>query len=461
LKAVLTADEPTALTHAARWLERNDIDTASFAEHRLLAALADRFGNRLSSQSAFPRLIGLQKLLWSKSNLALGECRTTLAALAAAGCTFMVIKGAARTATDPSAMRGRVAHDIDILLQPANMRTAVDILLDEGWQAFSGAGPRRIRQELAVTRSLNFFRGTGGDLDLHSAAYHLAQESPEDDAELWKRAVPVVVAGAAALAPSPSDRIAMAIAHGSLGAHSHSDWLVDVAAAISQDHVDWDALLLTLDRRRLLVPAASALGYLRSEVGINMPEAMLRELVERADRSGPLRFLALLEAKPRSDFNLVSATARAVAKHVRLWRERPRTDSTERAEWRAWRARPADGTPENPDLIATLPVPDGYRSPGTRALEVVLRIRMPDSRRRIELELSTASRHLARLRYLKTGKQSGPRDLTFRGKVDLSAGEDALVLESRPSRNFRFWRDAQVTNDYGALPFSVVRATWR
>ena len=44
LKAALLADD-AALILAENWLADHDIETAGFREHRLLAAIAHRFGN--------------------------------------------------------------------------------------------------------------------------------------------------------------------------------------------------------------------------------------------------------------------------------------------------------------------------------------------------------------------------------------------------------------------------------
>ena len=76
LKAVLLPDQRAAQAQASRWLDGNDIDAVEFREHRLLAAIADRFGKALGAHSAHPRLAGLQKMLWTKSRLAMREAKT-------------------------------------------------------------------------------------------------------------------------------------------------------------------------------------------------------------------------------------------------------------------------------------------------------------------------------------------------------------------------------------------------
>src|SRR5215212_329928 len=84
LRAVLLADDRLALLEARRWLDSHDIDAASFREHRLLASVAERFGKTIAGHHSYPRLIGLQRQLWTRSQLAIGEAQNTLAALARA-----------------------------------------------------------------------------------------------------------------------------------------------------------------------------------------------------------------------------------------------------------------------------------------------------------------------------------------------------------------------------------------
>ncbi|TGV76618.1 hypothetical protein EN801_037660, partial [Mesorhizobium sp. M00.F.Ca.ET.158.01.1.1] len=142
LKAALLADDDAAAGCAMEWLSANDIDLVSFREHRLLAAICDRFGRKLAGHSAYPRLVGLQKMLWTKSRMAMREAEPALQAMTDAGCLVMLIKGASRIALDASAQRGRVAHDIDILVRPQDMRTAFDVLRDRDWQIATGVSPQ-------------------------------------------------------------------------------------------------------------------------------------------------------------------------------------------------------------------------------------------------------------------------------------------------------------------------------
>jgi hypothetical protein len=456
LKAVLLEDDGRAMAAAFSWLATHDLDAVEFREHRLLAALSDRFGKRLSSSPAYPRLAGLQRLLWTRSRMALRDSAEALDALSAAGIPFMFIKGASRVALDPHAQRGRVSHDIDILLKRKDMPAAFVALLERGWEATSGAGPLRLRGQAETCRAMNFFKGDFGDIDLHSLAYHPIHANSADEDALWARSVPAMLAGIPARAPAASDRIALAIAHGALDAHTHSDWLVDVDSCIRGGPVEWQDLLTTLRARRICVPAASALSYLAQEIGCPVPAEALRDVLEAADREGPARKLTLFECKPRTDFTRLTAIARGILKQVRLLRGKRIERPAREAVWRCHFASPASAEPGRTTMGADLPV----QISGTARIGISLTVRLPKRRRRIDWELSTPTRHLAVLRHRSLLPFGGQRKLTFGGNVTLGADENLLLVRARPSRLLRSGASPDAVEAHGAIPFTQARI-WR
>jgi hypothetical protein len=459
LKAALLADEDAAAACAARWLDENDIDLVSFREHRLLAAISDRFGRKLAGHSAYPRLVGLQKMLWTKSRMAMREAEPALKAMADAGCQVMLIKGASRIALNASAQRGRVAHDIDILVRPRDIQTAFDVLRDGDWQIATGVSPQYLRTRLASLRSMNFFKGNLGDIDLHQLAYDGSQRSDEDDVAIWRRADGAEFSGVDVLVPSPADRIALAIAHGGLDAHTHSDWLVDCAVAIRGGDVDWDVFLDVVARRGLAVAAAVALSYLTLDTGVTTPDRVLARVLDMADRSGLSRWSAVLQAKPRTDFGRLAWLSRGLAKQLRLRRKSGRLRQEPSAK--AWRGRPTRNEPSEtttPSVFSqAIPCPPTV---GEMMLDITVRISVPPVRRRIEMEINADNHHVARLRAMAISRSGGERVLHFRGKVTLDGQRHALTLEARPSRQFRQWDDAVAVAAYGALPFHLISATF-
>jgi hypothetical protein len=456
IRAVAARDEDAAFAAARTWLSGHDIDTVGFREHRLLAALSERFGRRLAEFPAQPRLAGLQRMLWTRSRLAMREAEPVLAGLTASGIPVMLMKGAARVAVEAGAERSRISHDIDLLVPPGAMDAAFERLVTEGWEPATGVSMHFLRGRLGTVRALNFLRGDYGDVDLHQAAYHPVHASAADDAALWRRAVPARFAGIAVSVPSTADRLALSIAHGSLDAHAHSDWLVDCDAAARRDDLDWSAFLAVVEARGLAVPAAVALSYLAAVIGSPVPGDVLERLVAQArGRSLAERLSVLLQARPRAEGERIIPLARGLAK-LRRMRAGPKAKgSLPDALLRGRASREA--TSRAPDLPARLraELPDAFAPSGRHQIRLVLDCHLPATRRRIEFELRSPAGHIARLRYRKLDRRAGPRRLVFEGSVELPEAE-TLTLEARPARYLRQGAAPQDLALYGAVPFSIV-----
>lgn len=457
LRAVAASDEDAAFAAARTWLSGHDIDAAGFREHRLLAALSERFGKRLAAFPAQPRLAGLQRMLWTRSRLAMREAEPVLAALAASGVPVMLMKGAARVAIEPGAERSRISHDIDLLVPPSSMDAAFDCLVAGGWEPATGVSTHFLRGRLGTVRALNFLRGDHGDVDLHQAAYHPVHANAGDDAALWQRAVDARFAGAAVRVPSTADRLALAIAHGSLDAHAHSDWLVDCHAAARRDDVDWSTFLSVVDARGLAVSAAIALSYLASAIGSPVPPAVVDRLVAKA-RGRPLveRLSVLLQARPRREDDRFLPLARGLAK-LRRMRAGPKPQGVpdDLLRGRASAAARSGASDAVPRLRAELPGAPVLS--GRRRIRLVLDCHVPATRRRIEFELRSPGGHIARLRYRKIDRRAGTRRVIFEG--DVTCRDDGpWVLEARPARYLRRGASPEDVALYGAVPFSIVEA---
>ena len=462
LKAAMLSDENEAERIALSWLDDHDINDVSFADHRLLAAITDRFGKRLASHPSFPRLAGLQKMLWTRSRMTFREARLVLAALAEAGCPVMLLKGASRVAICPDDQRGRVSHDVDILVRPDRMADALDILLAAGWKASTGVGPLYLKEIISSVRGLNFYKGEYGDLDLHQSAFRPFHGNAEEDEALWRRAVEARLEGVPVLVPSPADRISLAISHSGLEAHVHSDWLTDIDNTVRKHDVDWDVFLRTAETRGLAVPAAISLGYLKRVIGTPLPEDVLAELLERADRAGIVSRASVLEAKPRRDFGRLSAVGRGILKQLRLFGTRPAKRVRNEEIWRA-RSRRMDVERNRAGQVTSCSfrLPPGIEDKTSASIEITIDIDTLGRARRFEFELSTPQRHLARLRYRSLFGRRGLRRLRFKGDVELFTDDEALFLEARPSRHFRNWDNAEDVSCYGAVPFVLDLARLR
>ena len=133
LRAV-TLSDMNAATAAWQWYEsRADFDHLTWGEFRLISLAAKRMG-QLAPHSPFrQRIAGIERSIWSRSQLAIAQAGPGLRALEAAGIEMLVIKGAGRAASRDKAARGRAVNDIDICVKPGDMAPAFDLLTQAGW----------------------------------------------------------------------------------------------------------------------------------------------------------------------------------------------------------------------------------------------------------------------------------------------------------------------------------------
>ncbi len=458
LKAALLVDD-VALIQAENWLANHNIETAGFREHRLLAAIAHRFGKKLSAHSAYPRLVGLQKMLWSRSRFAMREAEPVLKALVGQGCAVMLIKGAARIALDATAQKGRVAHDVDFLVRPRDMVTAFETICGFGWKPATGSSSHALADRVPWIRSLNFQKGEFGDLDLHQFAFHPPHFSRVEDERVWGRAVGASFSEVPVQVPAASDRIAISVAHSGLDAHAHSDWLVDCDATLRDGTIDWDALLETARIRSIALPTAIALTYLGQEIGAPVPSWVLGRLDELARRTAPWsRLSALLQAKPRGSYGRIVWLARGCAKLVRLretgFAETPgHPPSTVVLRGRCRRA-PSDPDSGHLGLRQSL-----VRRPDASKLTLTLRCMLPPIRRRVDFELRAKNRLVAHLRYRNHFARGGIFMLRFSADIPKDVGNE-FTLEARPTQFLRSRSSAEDVAAFSAAPFAVASVVW-
>ena len=461
LKAALFPDDKAALGNLIQWLDRHDIDSATFREHRLLATISNRFGKDISDHRAYPRLRGLRRQLWTKSQIAIREAGPVLKAIANAGVPLLLIKGAARIARDRSAEKGRVAHDIDIVVGPDRIHDAFAILEGCGWQPSSGASSCYLATQLDANQSLNFFSGSFGDIDLHRDAFPSIRDEVDEE-RLWQAADFANFLGIDVRVPSASYTAALAIAHGSLAAHIHSDWVVDCVYAIGSREFSWPAFSQILDRRRLEVPTSILFSYLSRQIGIDIPSDILRQVAESANKYGPVsRMGYLLQAKPRDDMPKSLHIARWVAKKTRLRHERASRDSrfrqpVFRGKRRLTRlpAKPASSSQYSTSHAIELST-NGLRDE-PMFVSILIEMEAPPKSRRIELEVNSKSGHIARLRYRYLLNFGGPVVLKFDGAARFNSADHFATIEARPIRQIRKWEDKETALRFGEIPFRLI-----
>lgn len=453
LTAAISPDDDVALAAARQWLTTHDIDDAEFRESRLLLAIIDRFGKSLSDLDSYPRLIGLQRMLWTKSRMALREALPAIKTMSEQGIPVMMIKGAARIAVNPNAQKARVSHDTDILVPRANAHAALDILSNKGWTPSTGESLTSLSARLHTTRSVNMFFGHFGDVDLHFSAADTNVPHPEFDRDIWQRAENAAFFDVAVLVPSTEDWLAISIASSALDAHAHSDWLVDCASTMTRSPLDSERILKLFADLDLLEQSAISFGYLSHKLGVDVP--FLSELEKLAAKRSMLAKLAIrLECKPRGDWNGLSKLARGLCKQVRMAKKR-KAFAKPSAPIRGRCRKPTKNTDlgsasGHSHLLHEKGSPKGYLS------DLIVEFVATGERRRYDFELNTDRQHIARLRLRSLRKHKNRVQAIFKTDLDLSSIDGNIWIESRPNRNLRSV-DTENEAKHCAVPFSVTK----
>lgn len=464
LTAAICPDETRARAALDAWFAGYDIDDASFRDHRLLTAIAERFGKALRGRPEHPRLVGLQRHLWTRSRMALAESTPMLGALVEAGIGVMLLKGGARLAAEPEAERMRVAHDLDILVPQADFVRAMELLFDAGWQAASGESRLRLLARAPSIRAMNFFRSRAGDIDLHQWTCGEGRAHAGAEARLWAQAQPAVFLGVPVLVPSATDRLILALAGSGRDAHAHSDWLVDCARIVAEPPgPDWARLVAALEELESVVPAQVALTYLHFHLGVPIPAGALESLLTARGPAGPLRRIPdLLQARPRSNWGPVSWLARGLAKQWRMARM-PRPPAIgARMSGRLHRAAPDSDPAPSTSAQRLCDLADLADAGGAFKLDLL--VELPGPARRLDFELNTETVHLAQLRVRMLRPRKGWARLSFAGRLTgVAAAQEGggdrpagVWLEARPGRCLRGGEAPAHKARYAAVPFMVL-----
>ena len=456
LKAALLPQPEAALDQFARWLAAQDLDAAVFADHRLLAAIAERHGAALERFAEYPRLKGIQRKLWTESRMRVHANLPILRALAQGGVPVMLFKGAARVAVNPAAQRQRAHQDVDVLVRPEHMAAAAQILIAEGWQTARGETALCAVARAPTARAINFHDARDGDIDLHRSIYHGPNFHPARDAALWDQAQPADFFGQPVLVPRPEERLAITLAHGAWSAHAHSDWLVDAAELIADPALDWRLVEAIVQDRAMAFQARIGLGYLGQEIGLPLPAGLLERLAALPHPGWLAARGALLMARPEDDLTPLQRGARQV--WMRLAQRRQRAPRGDAPPLVLALARPGRGAQVGQGAGLTAPIP--FPGPGRHRLTLELAFTAPATPRRVELELNSPGRHIARFRIYSRARAETEMRVRLRVQVRLTEADHDLILQSCPGGLVYGGDSAARQAKYRALPFRLLRAAF-
>ena len=231
-------DDSQAAACWRQWAAQCNLDDVSWEEHRILAHVAPRMAVIAPDCPYRPRVEGLAKADWTRSQLVLRASSRAVALLCDHDIEVMLLKGGALQAAVPGA-GVRVTGDLDILVPRARFTDAVRLLYEAGWRSKDSMEYACARWHFAAGTNLR--KAPMGDIDVHHQPVHGAMRSEAVLEALWRRADEGRFHGQTVRLPALPDLAAIAAAHG-LRARSESPWgfvwLFDLAAVLRDPRLD-------------------------------------------------------------------------------------------------------------------------------------------------------------------------------------------------------------------------------
>lgn len=255
------------------------IEHLDYNAYRLLPQLFRNLRTLDPEEPALGRLKGVYRHAWYANQQHLRDGAEAVALLQAAGIDVMLLKGAALIALYHRDAGVRPMEDVDVLVRPHEAEHAVEVLSAIGWAPIER---RPVSELMRFRHAVDLGRGDRGALDLHWSALF-----PRSwDAELWDDATPVSLRGVQTLAPSPTDQLLLACAHGLGWSPAPLRWIGDAMLVLRSagDQIEWRGLVMRARARGVRLDVADALEFLDAEFSLALPPGLVMEL--RRPRAG-------------------------------------------------------------------------------------------------------------------------------------------------------------------------------
>lgn len=201
-----------------------------------------------------------------------------------AGMTPMLLKGSAMLLLYYKSPGLRPMSDIDLFVPFEKLDTALELLKSLGWQPKPGpksGGPVTLTKSyLKWFHGYEFYNAEGQWLDLH---WHIMHECCclEADETFQQDLVDVDHDGIQLTALNPAYQLLHTVVQGArCEGFVYLRWVADAAFIIQDagDDMDWQRLISTAKKYRLLLPVRDAMAYMKERIGIQIPGTVLGEL---------------------------------------------------------------------------------------------------------------------------------------------------------------------------------------
>ena len=276
---LLTAALARPEAAVAAWKEVRpglDIETMTTEGMTLLPLVYGNLTRAGHDDPDLPRLKGVYRHTWARNNFLLGELSRSVADLRHNGVGAIALKGVALLLLYYPDVATRPMADVDILVRPRDIGTALEVL---------GAA-RAVTDQLGDGRLPRFLHGvevqteSGMKIDVH---WRLTDYDSGDRSldEIWRRAIPVRIGDAPALALGPEQLLLHVCSHGMTAVPTRTlRWIADCVMVINGTPrpVDWTRLVELSAQQGSSLPMRDALTYLRDRFDVRVPRDVIASL---------------------------------------------------------------------------------------------------------------------------------------------------------------------------------------
>lgn len=266
-------DRDTSAAALQRWWAAVDLDVLDPASFRLLPQL---YSNLVAHDLDLPsdRLRGIHRQSWYRNQLQFRLLAEAVNHLEQVAIATLALKGAALAPAYFANLGARPMSDLDVAVPFGDALQAGALLADLGWVPERPLDERALRYSHAMV----FRRDGGWELDLHWRVF-AAVANDAADATLWSGARGVAIPGAQTRALDPADQILVDVVHGlEWNTVSSIRWVGDVLAVLRHGAPDWDRVVHQAHSLGVVLPMGLGLGYLRDELGADIPDGVVAEL---------------------------------------------------------------------------------------------------------------------------------------------------------------------------------------
>jgi hypothetical protein len=270
---------PRGLAAWERWKSSVNVEDVDYASHRLFPLLYHNLHSQGVRDPLMERLKSVYRKTWFENQLLFHRMTDVLNAFRQEGIATLVLKGAAMVPLYYRDYGLRPMQDFDILIGPADLPHAIELLGPLGWQnAKSALVP--LDRIVQFDHALVFLDKREQQFDLH---WHALRECcwPGADDAFWAGSAPTNIEGAPTRRLNYADELLHTAVHGvAWNVVSPFRWAADATMLLnaSASEIDWSRLVTQARERRLTLPVRAALSYLQDTLEAPIPPHVLADL---------------------------------------------------------------------------------------------------------------------------------------------------------------------------------------